>query len=335
MTMHAAMQRKPYSAFFRASWAAAFAVLALAAVPPAWAQYPARPVRIIVPIPPGGAPDVAARVIGQALAAPLGVAVVIENKVGSNGNIAAEYVARSAPDGYTLLLGQDSLIVVNPHLYSRMPIDVLRDLVPVSTMASNMFVLSVNPSLPVKTFQEFIDYARKANPPLSYASGGNGSVHHLTMEMLKQRAGIELQHVPYKGGAPATTATVAGEVATMFAGTSTSPQIKAGRLRALAVTGAARSDVFPELPTIGEFYPGYEMTIWLGLFAPAGTPEEVLARLRQGLAKVLVLPDVREKLHAAGGLQPLNMPPADFAAMIARDFAKYQKLVRDIGAKID
>jgi len=316
-------------------WTSVFAAIALAVAQACWAQYPARPIRIIVPIPPGGAPDVAARVLGQALAEPLGVAIVIENKVGSNGNIAAEYVARSTADGYTLLLGQDSLIVVNPHLYSRMPIDVLRDLVPVSTMASNMFVLSVNPSLPVKTFQEFIEYARKANPPLSYASGGNGSVHHLTMEMLKQRAGIQLLHVPYKGGSPATTATVAGEVAAMFAGTSTAPQIKAGRLRALAVTGAKRSDAFPDLPAVGEFYPGYEMTIWLGLFAPAGTPEEVLARLRQGLAKVLVSPEVRDKLHAAGGLQPLNMPLADFTAMIARDFAKYQRLVKDIGAKID
>ena len=333
MNTHIATQRKRHSGGLRGLWAAALAALVLAL--PCWAQYPARPIRIIVPIPPGGAPDVAARVLGQALTEPLGVAVVIENKVGSNGNIAAEYVAKSTADGYTLLLGQDSLIVVNPHLYSRMPIDVLRDLVPVSTMASNMFVLSVNPSLPVKTLQEFIEYARKANPPLSYASGGNGSVHHLTMEMLKQRAGIQLLHVPYKGGSPATTATVAGEVAAMFAGTSTAPQIKAGRLRALAVTGARRSDAFPDLPTIGEFYPGYEMTIWLGLFAPAGTPEEVLARLRQGLAKVLVSPEVREKLRAAGGLQPLHMPPADFTAMIARDFVKYQRLVKDIGAKID
>ena len=338
MNMNVAAQRMRHHTGrggFRGLGAAVFAAFVLALPMVCWAQYPARPVRIIVPIPPGGAPDVAARVIGQALEEPLGVRVVIENKVGSNGNIAAEYVARSTADGYTLLLGQDSLIVVNPHLYSRMPIDVLRDLVPVSTMASNMFVLSVNPSLPVKTFQEFIDHARKASPPLSYASGGNGSVHHLTMEMLKQRAGIQLMHVPYKGGSPATTATVAGEVAAMFAGTSTAPQIKAGRLRALAVTGARRSDVFPDLPTIGEIYPGFEMTIWLGLFAPSGTPEEVLARLRQGLAKVLASPAVRDKLHVAGGLQPLHMAPADFTAMITRDFAKYQKLVKDIGAKVD
>jgi tripartite-type tricarboxylate transporter receptor subunit TctC len=316
-------------------WTAVFAAIGLAVAQACWAQYPARPVRIIVPIPPGGAPDVAARVLGQGLAEALGVAIVIENKVGSNGNIAAEYVAKSQADGYTLLFGQDSLIVINPHIYERMPVDVLRDLVPVSTVASNMFVLSVNPSLPVKSFTEFIDYARKASPPLNYASGGNGSIHQMAMELLKARAGINLVHVPYKGGSPATTATVAGEVAAMFAGTSTAPQIKAGRLRALAVTGARRSELFPELPAIGEFYPGYEMTIWLGLFAPAGTPEAVLARLRPAIAKVLSTDAVREKMNVSGGLQPLVMPIAEFIAMIASDSAKFQKLVKVIGAKVD
>jgi tripartite-type tricarboxylate transporter receptor subunit TctC len=155
------------------------------------------------------------------------------------------------------------------------------------------------------------------------------------MEQLKQRAGINLVHVPYKGGTPATTATVAGEVAAMFAGTSTAPQIKAGKLRALAVTGATRSEAFPDLPTIAEFYPGFEMTIWLGLFAPAGTPDSVTSKLRDELAKILAAPDVKEKLGHAGGLQPLILPPAEFAALIQRDYVRYQKLVRDVGAKID
>jgi tripartite-type tricarboxylate transporter receptor subunit TctC len=310
----------------------AFALFAAGA---ALAQFPSRAVRIIVPIPPGGAPDIVARVVAERLSTALAQPVVVENKVGSNGNIAAEYVAKSPADGHTLLLGQDSLLAINPHLYSRMPIDVLRDLVPVSALASNMFVLSVNPSIPVKTFQEFIEYARKASPPLTYASGGNGSQHHLTMEQLKQRAGIDLVHVPYKGGAPATTATVAGEVAAMFAGTSTAPQIKAGKLRALAVTGAKRSDAFPDLPTIGEFYPGFEMTIWLGLFAPAGTPESVLTKLRDEIGKVLAAPEVKERLGNAGGLQPLVLQQAEFASMIQRDYAKFGKLVRDIGAKVD
>jgi tripartite-type tricarboxylate transporter receptor subunit TctC len=311
---------------------AAFATLCAAA---AWAQYPSRPVRLVVPIPPGGAPDIAARIVAEKLAPALGQPVVVETRTGSNGNIAAELVARSAADGHTLLLGMDSLFVINPHLYGRMPVDVHRDLVPVATVASNVFVLSVHPSLPVRTFPEFVEYARQARPPLAYASGGNGSQHHLTMESLKTVAGIELVHVPYKGGAPATTAVVAGEVAAMFAGTSTAPQIGAGKLRALAVTGAKRSDSFPGLPTIGEFYPGFEMTIWLGLFAPAGTAEAVLARLRAEVDKVLASPAVRERLAAAGGLQPLATSPAEFAALIRADDVKFRELVRRTGARID
>jgi tripartite-type tricarboxylate transporter receptor subunit TctC len=305
----------------------------LAAV--ASAQYPARAIRIVVTIPPGGAPDLTARIVGERLAAGFGQPVVVENRPGANGNTAAEQVAKSAPDGYTLLLGADSLLAINPHVYSRMPIDVLRDLAPVASLVSNMFVLSVNPSVPVATFQEFIEYARKANPPLAYASGGNGSQHQFMMEALKSRAGVNLVHVPYKGGAPATTATVAGEVAAMFAGTSTAPQIKAGKLRALAVTGAQRSDLFPDLPAIGEVYPGYEMTIWLGLFAPAGTPDPVLARLREEIGKALTEPEVREKLARAGGLRAFPTTPADFAALIRRDYDKYGKLVREIGVKLD
>jgi len=315
--------------------AAVLATVALAFACAAAAQYPSRPIRIVTSTAPGGAPDIVARVIGEKLAAGLGQPVVTEYRAGSNGNIAAELVARSAPDGHTLLLGADSLFVINPHLYSRMPIDPQRDLAPVASLVSNMFVLSVTPSLPVRTFPEFIEYARKADPPLAYASGGNGSQHQFMMEALKQRAGITLIHVPYKGGASATTATVAGEVAAMFAGTSTAPQIKAGRLRALAVTGAKRAEIFPDLPTIGEFYPGYEMTIWLGLFAPAGTPGSVIARLHEEVAKALALPDVKEKLANAGGLQAFPTSAEEFAALIRTDYEKFGKLVRDIGVKID
>ena len=297
--------------------------------------YPSRPIRIIVPIPPGGAPDVTARVVGARLAERLGQAVVIENRTGSNGNIAGDLVAKAAPDGYTLLLGQDTLITVNPHLYSKMPFDPLKDLVPVATLSSNEFVLSVNPAVPVKTFQEFIAYARKADPPLPYASGGNGSQHHLAMEMLKQRAGIELTHVPFKGGAPATLATVAGDTMAMFAGSSSAPQIHAGKLRALAVTGPRRSHAFPDLPTIAEFYPGYEVTIWLGLFAPAGTPEPVLARLRAEVKEALASPDVKAKLNQAGGLDAFTSTPEEFAALIQRDYDKYGKIVKEVGVKVD
>src|SRR5918992_5366910 len=187
-----------------------FLLVLLVANGVALAQFPSRAITIIVPIPPGGAPDIAARVIGEKLALALGQPVVVENRAGANGNIASELVAKAAADGHTMGLLADSQIAINPHLYSRMPLDTLRDLTPIHTVAANQFVLAVNAQLPVKNFQEFIELARRSNPPLAYASGGNGSQHHLTMEMLKQRAGINLLHVPYKGGAPAATATVAG-----------------------------------------------------------------------------------------------------------------------------
>jgi tripartite-type tricarboxylate transporter receptor subunit TctC len=245
----------------------------------AYADYPTRPIHLYVPIPPGGAPDIAARILADKLSMALGQAVVVENKTGSNGNLATEAVARSEPDGYTLGLIADSQVVINPHIY-KMDIDTLKDLTPVSTAASNQFVLAINPDIPAKTLPEFIEYARKHKPPLAYASGGNGSQHHLTMEMLKARTGIELLHVPYRGGAPATQATVSGETAAMWAGSSIASQIKAGRLRALAVSGAQRSAAYPDLPTIGEFYPGFANSIWLGIFGPAGLPADVLDRLR-------------------------------------------------------
>jgi tripartite-type tricarboxylate transporter receptor subunit TctC len=313
--------------------ALAFLLLCLAAT--AYAQFPSRPVTIVVPIPPGGAPDIAARLLGDRLSQALGQPVVIENRTGANGNIANELVAKSAPDGHTMGLLADSQITINPHLYSKMPIDTLRDLTPIHTVASNQFVLAVNGQLPVKSFQEFIELAKKANPPLAYASGGNGSQHHLTMEMLKQRAGINLLHVPYKGGAPAATATVAGDTAAMWAGSSNAPQIKAGRLRALAVSGAKRSAQYPDLPTIGEFYPGFENSIWLGLFGPAGIAEGTLARLRTEIRKALEMPEVKEKMNAAGGLDPYITTPEEFQALIRRDYAKYAKVVKDLGIKLD
>jgi tripartite-type tricarboxylate transporter receptor subunit TctC len=312
-----------------------FLVLSAAAAAGALAQYPSRPIKIVVTIPPGGAPDIAARILAERLTPALGQPVVVENRPGANGNTAAGEVARSGADGYTLLLGADSLIAINPHLYARMPIDTLKDLTPVASLVSNQFVLSVNPSLPVKTLPEFIEYARRANPPLAYASGGNGSQHQLTMEMLKQRAGINLLHVPYRGGAPATTATVAGEVAAMFAGTSTAPQIRAGRLRALAVAGARRSFAFPDLPTISEFYPGFENSIWLGLFGPAGLPEEVLARLRAEIRKVLSSQEAKEKLNGAGSLEPFITTPEEFAALIRRDYERFGRLIKEVGIKAD
>ena len=299
------------------------------------AQYPSRPIKLIVSSAPGSGPDTIARVLGERLSPLLGQPVVVENRAGSNGNIATDVTAKSAPDGYTVVIVSDSMIVINPHLYAKMPLDTLKDLAPVATVASNTFFLSIHPSVPAKNLQEFIEHAKKANPPLAYASAGNGSQHQMAMEMLKLRAGIDLVHVPYKGGAPAATATVAGEVSAMFSGASTGPLIHAGRLRGLAATGRSRSPLFPELPTIGEIYPGYELSVWLGIFAPAGVPDAVLARLRADINRVLAMPEVKERLNAAGGLEPYVTTPQEFAERIRSDYEKYGKLVKQIGAKVD
>jgi tripartite-type tricarboxylate transporter receptor subunit TctC len=313
------------------------AVMALVALGAgsAAAKYPEHPVRILVTIPPGGAPDIAARLVGQRLQETLGWTVVIENRTGANGNVAADAVAKATPDGYTLLLGADSLIAINPHIYPKMPFDSLKDLVPVTSIASNQFFLSVNPALPVNTFPEFIEHARKTKPPLAYASGGNGSQHQFGIEMLKQRAGIDLLHVPYRGGAPAGLATVAGETSVVLAGASNAPLLKSGQLRGLATTGKKRSPLFPDLPTIGEFYPGYEVTIWLGLFAPAGTPEPIVTTLRMEVQKALGQPELAGKLNVTGALQPLLESPEGFAALIRQDYEKYGKLAKEIGIRIE
>ena len=314
---------------------AALAMAAAAAGAATAQQFPTKPIKILVSIPPGGAPDIAARLVAQKLSDSLGQPVVVENKPGANGNVAGDAVAKAAPDGYTLILAGDSLIVINPHIYSKMSFDPLKDLAPVTAIANNQFFLSVNPQLPVKTFQEFVEHARKTKPPLPYASGGNGSQHQFGMEMLKQRAGIDLTHVPYRGGGPAGTATVAGETMVVLAGASNAGLLRAGQLRGLATTGKKRSPLFPDLPTIGEFYPGYEVTIWLGLFAPAGTPEPILTKLRTEVQKALGQRDLAEKINVTGALQPLIASPAEFNEIIRSDHAKYGKLTREIGVKAD
>src|SRR5581483_6385648 len=299
------------------------------------AQFPSRPIHILVTIPPGGAPDIVARVLGEKISHSLGQPVVVDNKPAANGNAAALEAARAAPDGHTLLLAADSLITINPHVYSSMPIDPRKELTPISSLVSNQFVLSIDPKLPPKTFPEFIEYAKKAHPPLAYASGGNGSQHQLTREMLKERAGFDMIHVPYKGGPPATAATMSGEVAALFSGTSSAPQIKAGRIRGLAVAGAKRSPTFPDLPTIDEFYPGFENSIWLGLFGPAGMPEDVLERLRAEVRRALESPEVKASLMGKGSLETLILSPQDFDALIRRDYEKYGKLIKKLGIKAD
>jgi len=312
-----------------------FLLLLLALVHDAAAQYPSRAVHLVVPFPPGGGPDLVGRILAPKLSEALGQPVVVENRVGSNGNIAGDLVAKAPADGYTLLVGNDSLFVTNAHLYKQMPFDPLKDLAPVTSLVSNGFFLAVNPSLPVRTLPEFVEYARKATPPIQYASGGHGSQHHLTMERLKARTGFKAVHVPYKGGAPATTATVAGEVQAMMSGTSTAGQIKAGRLRAIAYTGPQRSRALPDVPTVAEFYPDFVMVQWYGLFAPAGTPSPVITRLRAETDRILMLPDVKEKLANAGGVEPWITTPEEFSAEMRSEFATYGKLVKEVGAKID
>ena len=299
------------------------------------AQYPSRPVRLLVPNPPGGATDTLARVFAPKLGEVLGQPVIVDNRPGSNGNVASEATARAAPDGHTLLLCADAQIVIGPHLYSKMPLDTLKDLEPIASLVNTQMVLSVNPSLPVRTLQEFVEHARRTQPPLAYASIGNGSQHHLVMEMLKARAGIDLLHVPFKGGGPATVALLSGEVSVMFGGNSVAGHIKSGKLRALAVAGKHRSSANPELPRLADFYPDLEVTPWLGLFGPAGLPAPVLSRLRSEIQKLLADGDFREKVRNLGGLEPYVTTPEEFAALIRAEHAKYAQVVKAAGAKID
>jgi tripartite-type tricarboxylate transporter receptor subunit TctC len=234
------------------------------------------------------------------------------------------------------MIGSDSLFGINPHLYAKMPVDLTKDFVPITNLVANQVILAVNPAnVPVNDLKGFVDFAKRANPPLFYASIGNGSQHHLAMEMLKRQAGFEATHVPYKGGGPAGIAVMSGEVAAMFGGGSVLPLAKSGKLKPLAVSSRKRSTMLPDLPSISEIYPGYEVTIWQGLFAPAGTPQAVLDKIRTEVNAVLAMPDVAEKLLNTGSGEPNITTPAEFAAMIRRDYENYGKIIRETGVKVD
>lgn len=295
--------------------------------------YPARPIRLLVPNPPGGATDNLARVVAPKLSELLGQTIVVDNRPGAAGNLAAEAAAKATPDGHTLFLAADGQIVISPHLYRKLPFDTLKDLTPVASLVSTQMLLAVHPSLPAKSVLEFVDYARRASPPLAYASIGNGSQHHLAMEMLKSRSGINLLHVPFKGGGPALVALFGGEVSVMFGGSSAGPHVRSGKLRALALAGK-RNPAYPGLPALSESYPGLEVNPWLGLFAPAGLPQRVLNRLRAETRRMLADRDALARVRNIA-LDPFPTTPKEFAALIRADYEKYGEVVKSVGVKID
>jgi len=316
---------------------AAAATVALPALArPGFAQtYPSRPIRMNVGFPPGGAADIVARLVGQGVSVRLGQPVVIENRPGSGGNVAGEATAKAAPDGYTIMHGPDNLFMANPHLYAKMTFDPLKDLVPIASLTANQLVLAVHPSVQANNLREFVELARRAKPSMFYASIGNGSQHHLAMEILKQHVGIDLTHVPYRGGGPAGIGLLAGEVSAMFGGGSLVPTIQSGRIRGLAASGATRFPLMPELPTIGEIYPGYEVLIWHGLFAPAGVPQPIMDRLRAEVIEVLKEPDLIQRLATTGSGEPYFSTLDEFRARIRGDNEKYGKVIRAIGATLE
>jgi len=298
--------------------------------------YPTKPVKLVVPFPPGGSLDIAGRLIAQKLGEAWGQSVVVENKPGAGGNIGADFVAKSPPDGYTILLGALSTHAVNPSLYKSMPYDAAKDFAPITLIAITPNVLVVNSSLPVNSAREFIAYA-KANPgKLAFGSGSNGSAGHLAGELFKVETGTDAVHVPFKGGAPATQALLAGDTQFMFDNLANAmSQVKAGKIKALAVTTAQRSGLVPDLPTMSEAgLPGFDISTWYGLFAPAGTPTPIVAKWNADVTKVLNSADVRAKL-VADGAEPSPNTPEQFSQFIARELAKYARIVKASGAKVD
>jgi tripartite-type tricarboxylate transporter receptor subunit TctC len=299
-------------------------------------QYPSKPVRVVVPFPPGGSTDILARVVGQKLAENLGQPVVIENRGGAGGNIGAELVAKSTPDGYTMLFSTSGIIVVNPHLYRKMAYDPIRDLEPVAMAATHGNLVLVHPSLPAKSIKDLIALAKAKPGQLNYGSGGVGTSPHLAAEMFKVMTKTDLVHVPYKGGNPSVTGLLSGEVAVMFASIpSVLHYARSGRLRPLAITSATRSAVAPDLPTVAEAgVPGYQVDIWLGAFVPSRTPGEVISRLNAGIIKVLTLPEVKARLEPEG-FEPSAMSPAEFAKHIRAELPVWAKVVQAAKLRVD
>ena len=298
--------------------------------------YPARPIRMLVPFSPGGASDTAARVVARHMAPRLGQQIVVDNHPGAGGTIGTAIAARAPADGYTVLMGSNTEIVINPNLYRKLSYDTLKDFIPVSLVANTPLILVVHPSLPAKNVRELIALAKAHPGELVYASSGNGSTVQLATEMFKTMAGVNMRHVPYNGSAPAVTQTMAGETQIMFpAMPAALAHARAGKLRALAVTSAKRVAAAPELATVAESgVRGYEIGIWNGLLAPTGTPKPVLERLHAELKHVLTLPEARQTFTNIGA-EVWSSSPDEFAALIAAELTKYAKVVKDAGVKID
>ena len=297
-------------------------------------SYPAKTVRVIVPFPPGAGVDITTRLVIPKLSEAFGQQFIADNRPGAAGNIGAEIAARALNDGYTLLAG-GAPQAISQTLYPKLGYSLVKDFDPVAFMASVPFMLVVHPSLPVKTVKDLVALARAKRGELTYASTGSGSTPHLTAEILKTLAAIDIVHVPYKGTPPAVTDLVAGNVTFMFANSlSVLPHVQRGRLRALAVTSARRGAVTPGLPTVAETYPGFESGTWFALFAPAGTPRDVIGRLNAAVTKAVQMPDVREKFMAQGA-ETMSGTPEQVAAYVRAEVAKWAKVVKASGAKVE
>jgi tripartite-type tricarboxylate transporter receptor subunit TctC len=308
-------------------------LLSLASASAGSQTFPARPIRWMVPFPPGGGADLTARTLAQKVSASIGQPVIVDNRAGAGGNIGTELVARAAPDGYTILQTTNGH-AIQPHL-RKLSWDPLKDFAPITLVSTYPLVIAVNPSVPASSLRELVAYA-KANPgKLSFGSSGNGGPLHLGAEIFKKAAGIDMLHVPYKGNAPMTLAVVSGEVSMVFDSmTGPLPQIRAGKLRALGVTGARRVAVLPEVPTASESGVPVVYEAWNGMLAPGGTPREIVARLNDEIAKAVAAPEVRERLSGLG-YEPVSNTPEQFAALISADLERFGKIIRETGIRAE
>ncbi|KAB0603462.1 Bug family tripartite tricarboxylate transporter substrate binding protein [Cupriavidus pauculus] len=312
---------------------AAALAMSFASVAGAADAYPTKPVTLIVPWAAGGSTDILARVLSEHLTKALGQPVIVDNKPGASGNIGSAMVARAQPDGYTLLVGSMSTHAMNPALMANMPFKGVDDFTPLGLLAYVTNTMVVNPSVPANNVKELIAYA-KANPgKLAYASAGPGSTNHLSAVLFEKMAGVEMLHVPYKGGAPAVVDTVAGQTQLLFsAGTQTLPHVKANKLKLLAVTEARRSPLLPNVPTVGETIPGYELSVWYGAFGPKNMPADLVARLNKEINRVMSLPEVKAKMDSIG-VETATSTPQEFGKILRRDADRYGKLIKDLGIK--